>query len=295
MELDLTSTRRHVGDVELQVVEAGPPDGPLVILLHGFPDTSWTWRHQIGTLAKQGYRVVAPDQRGYNLSDKPRGLAAYRLDALVEDVIGLANSYGRHSFRLVGHDWGGVVAYGVAVRHPDRIERLVAIACPHPDVWARQALRHPAQILRSLYVAFFQLPWVPEALLGAKKFALLRRTMTITSSPGVFSPDDLDRYADAWAQPAALTAMLNYYRALRLRPRHGSPGRLQPPTLIIWGGRDVFLAPHVVQAALDLCDQGSELPFDRATHWLHLEEAEAVSAALLRFFGNPVTNGPVPG
>ena len=284
------SARRRTGDIALQVTEAGPEDGPLVILLHGFPDAWWTWERQIGPLAVAGFRVVIPDLRGYNRSDKPPGVAAYTLDKLAADIVGLADAYERRTFRLVGHDWGGVIAYGVGIRHPERVERIVVIAAPHPDSPIRQALRHPSQALRSLYVAFFQLPLIPETLLGARRFALMRRSLTGSSRPGVFSSSDLDRYVDAWAQPGALTAMLNYYRALRHYRRPKSPARLIPPTLIIWGGRDAFLGEHLYRAALDLCDDGEGMYLHKATHWVHREEADLVSNAMIRFFGGTTSS-----
>src|SRR5690606_5608866 len=130
-------------------------------------------------------------------SDKPQAVNAYTLETLVEDVVGLADAYERRSFRLVGHDWGGVVGIGVGIRHPARVDGLVAMTCPHPDILLRQALRHPSQAFRSLSAAFFQLPRLPEAVLSARDFAALRRAMTTSSRPGVFSSADLDRYADA--------------------------------------------------------------------------------------------------
>lgn len=283
MDRNLTSTRRRLNGVALHVVEAGPPDGPLAILLHGFPDAWWTWQRQIGPLAEAGYRVIAPTLRGYHLSSKPERLAAYALDVLVGDVTGLADAYGRDRFRLVGHDWGGVVAWWTAVRHPERVERLVVVDAPHPDVWAGVARRHPTQALRSTYVGFFQLPWVPEALLRANDFALMRRALLRTSRPGAFTADDLRRYREAWGEPGALTAMINYYRALRLRPASDAAHRIRPPALVVWGGRDAFLERPMFEASLALCDRGEALFLEDATHWVHREEAEAVNAALLRF------------
>lgn len=283
-----TSTRRWVNGVTLHLMEAGPEDGPLVILLHGFPDFWWSWHRQIGPLADQGYRVVAPDMRGYNLSSKPLDLADYALDTLVTDVMALADAQGRDRFHLVGHDWGGVVAWWCAVRHPERVERLVVLDAPHPDTWSIQARRHPTQALRSSYVAFFQVPLVPEFLVRARGFALLRRALTANSRPGTFGGEDLDRYAEAWSQPGALTAMINYYRALRLRPSGDGAHRIASPTLVIWGGRDRFLELHLAEAALDLCDRGDGsrlLILDEAGHWPHIEEPDAVNLALADFLG----------
>ncbi|MDQ4146847.1 MAG: alpha/beta hydrolase [Pseudomonadota bacterium] len=278
-----SSSTRHVNGVDLHVVEAGPKHGPLVILLHGFPDFWWGWRRQIEPLIEQGFFVVLPDQRGYNLSDKPLGVDAYNVDALAADVVGLADIYGRFVFRLVGHDWGGIVAWWTAVRFPARVERLIILNAPHPDVWNLLGRRRLRQALRSAYVGFFQFPRLPEALLKARNFALLRLSLTRTSRPSTFTPEDIARYVQAWAQPGALTAMLNYYRALRHKPK-GPPRRVRSATLVIWGTRDIFLEQAVAQASLDLCDRGESFFLDTATHWVHLEEAKTVNTAAIRFF-----------
>ena len=284
MEADWTSVRRRVNGVSLHVVEAGKADAPLLILLHGFPEFWWAWRRQIAPLAAAGYHVVVPDMRGYNLSEAPQDVAAYRLDTLVADVVALADSYGADRFRLVGHDWGGIVAWGVGVRHPGRLEQLVVMDAPHPDLWAKQALKHPTQALRSTYVALFQLPWLPEAMLGSRDFAGLRTMMQASARKDTFKPGEVEQYTRAWAHPGSLTAMLNYYRALRER-KAGRPGRIAPPTLVLWGERDSFLERHVADAALDLCDKGRLSVITGATHWLHLEEAERVNAEIVSFLG----------
>ncbi len=280
-----SATRRRVDGVALHAVAAGPEDGPLVLLLHGFPEFWWGWRRQIGPLAAAGFRVLAPDLRGYNLSDKPRRLEAYALDTLAADVAGLIAAEGRDAAHLVGHDWGGILAWGTAARHPERVRRLAVLNAPHPDTLGPEMLRHPAQALRSAYVGFFQLPLLPEALLRAGDFALLRRSMAASARPGTFSRADLDRYAEAWARPGALTAMLDWYRALRLRPRGDAPRRIRAPALVVWGARDLFLGRHLAEAALALCDDGRAEVLGGATHWVHLEEPAAVNAALVRFFG----------
>lgn len=268
---------------KLHGFEAGPADGPLVILLHGFPDFSWGWRHQVPALVEQGYRVVVPDQRGYALSDKPMELDAYRLDELVDDVLSLADALDYSRFRLIGHDWGGIVAWWAAACHPHRIEQLVAINAPHPDAWSHLGWSRWRQATKSWYVAFFQLPWLPELLLTLRNFALLRRTLQRSSRPGTFTVGVLDHYITAWSQPGALTAMLNYYRALRRRPA-GPRNRVEPPTLLLWGELDHFLDRTIAEASLALCDNGHAEYFPHATHWLQLEEPESVNASILHFF-----------
>ena len=172
MDAGWTGLRHAVNGLSLHVVEAGPADGPLLVLLHGFPEFWWAWRHQITPLAQQGYHVVVPDMRGYNLSDAPQDVASYDLDRLVADVVALADRHGAGRFHLVGHDWGGIVAWATAARHPDRLGRLVVMDAPHPDLWSRQILKHPTQALRSSYVAYFQTPRIPELTLGAFGFAV---------------------------------------------------------------------------------------------------------------------------
>jgi len=154
----------------LHVANAGPTDGPLVVLLHGFPEFWYGWRHQIAILAEAGLRVVAPDQRGYNLSDKPAGIAAYRLDTLAEDIVGLAAALGGERFAVVGHDWGGVVAWHLAARFPERVTRAAILNAPHPATLRSYARRRPGQLLKSWYVGFFQLPRLPELALRASGF-----------------------------------------------------------------------------------------------------------------------------
>jgi pimeloyl-ACP methyl ester carboxylesterase len=208
--------RLRTNGVELHALAAGPPDGPLAILLHGFPESSHGWRRQLAPLAAAGLRVLAPDQRGYALSDKPLGRAAYVLDTLADDVLGLADALGRHRFAVVGHDWGGAVAWHLAARDPGRVERAAILNAPHPATVGAYARAHPGQALKSWYIAFFQAPAVPELALSTAGHAWLRRAMIRSSRPGTFTPEDLRRYREDWSRPDALTAMLNWYRALPL-------------------------------------------------------------------------------
>ena len=281
-----TETTKRINGLNLHTVEAGDPGAPLLVLLHGFPEFWWAWRHQITPLAEAGYHVVVPDMRGYNTSDAPQEVAAYELDTLAADVIGIADAYGADRFHLVSHDWGAVISWWVAARYPERLERVVLMDGPHPDVWGRQALKHPTQALKSTYVAFFQLPWVPEATLGIFDFAGLRGMIEGSAHKGTFEPGALDRYAEAWAHPGSLTAMLNYYRALRQRPHGEKPARLAPPTLILWAGDDLFLERNVAEAGLALCDDGKLEFVEGASHWLHIELPEKINARVIEWLGS---------
>lgn len=287
MEAGMRSAHHALGDISLHTVEAGPDDGPLLILLHGFPAFWWAWRRQIAPLAEQGYHVVAPDMRGYNRSDAPQDIASYRLETLTADVLALADACGAEEFILVGHDWGGVVAWNLASSHPGRVTRLAILNAPHPDLWLTVMKRRPTQALRSSYAAFFQLPRIPEAVLGAANFRILRELMRRSAREGTFTPDVLDRYVEAWSRPGVLTGMLNYYRALRQRRLPDEPGRVRVPALVLWGENDVALEQHVARAALETCDDGRLEIIAGATHWLHLEEPERVNAELIAFLGAP--------
>jgi epoxide hydrolase 4 len=278
------AVRLRTNGVALHAAVAGPADGPLVVLLHGFPEFWWGWRRQIAPLAAAGLRVLAPDQRGYNLSDKPEGRRAYALDTLADDVLGLADALGRERFAVAGHDWGAVVAWHLAARNPERIERAAVLNGPHPATMRRYVRAHPGQAVRSWYVGFFQAPVLPELVLGAADFALLRRALGATARPGTFTAEDQRRYRAAWMQPGALTAILNWYRALPMAAA-GSvrPGRVRVPVRIIWGDRDAALESGLAEAGLALCDQGEAFHLPNATHWVQHEEPERVNRLLVEF------------
>jgi pimeloyl-ACP methyl ester carboxylesterase len=273
-----------VNGVSLHVVDAGDPDAPLLILLHGFPEFWWAWRKQITLLAQAGYHVVVPDMRGYNLSSAPQEVEAYALDILAADVVALADAFGAGAFYLVGHDWGSAIAWWTAAYHPSHVKRVVAMDGPHPNIWAAQALKHPIQALRSAYVGFFQLPWLPEAALGAFDFAALRATMQGSAHTKTFEPGALAHYVQAWSQPGSLTAMLNYYRALRRKQKEETSARVEPPALILWGAEDRFLERHVMEAGLALCDNGRFVAIEGATHWLHLDQPQRICLEITGFF-----------
>jgi len=266
----------------LNAVTAGPEDGPALLLLHGFPEFWYGWRKQITPLAKAGFRVIVPDQRGYNLSSKPPRVRHYAVRELTADVIAIADGIGREKIFLAGHDWGAGVAWNTALRHPGRIEKLAILNAPHPAVMMRFLRTNPRQMLRSWYMMFFQVPMLPE-------FQFLRngaRSLLRSSRKGAFSSEDLDRYRVAWSQPGALTAMINWYRALlRHRPDFAAAGsRVTVPTRILWGMRDEFLLSAMAHASLKYCDRGELIELPEATHWIHHEEPERVNQLLIEFF-----------
>lgn len=280
----------HSGPIRLHAEVAGPEDGPLTILLHGFPEFWAGWANQIGPLAEAGMRVVAPDQRGYNLSDKPAELEAYQIDRLAEDVVAIIDSFGRDKANIVGHDWGAAVAWYTACTYPQRVNKLAILNVPHMAVMNR-ALQQPLvpQLFKSSYIAFFQMPGLPEAVLRQT----LRRGMQTNARPGTFTEDQLDRYEEAWKQPGALTGGLNWYRAMaRLGAQMGPEAfnrkfqvRVTVPTLVLWGDKDAFLESQLADESMEWVDDGRLVHFPNTTHWIQHEEAEEMNRLLVEFFG----------
>jgi len=271
-------------DVRVHAMAAGPKDGPVVVLLHGFPEFWYGWRRQIEPLAVAGFRVIVPDQRGYNLSNKPSGLSAYALTVLVSDVIAIADQLGQEKIFLAGHDWGAAVAWSTTLLHPQRIAKLVVLNVPHPSVMRKFISTRPRQMLRSWYMFFFQLPWLPEAVFSAFNFRIGVRALLHSSRPGTFTTGDLAQYRAAWSQPGALTGMINWYRAL-FRARVKFPDKtVRVPTRILWGARDAFLLAEMAHESLSYCTNAELFTFADATHWLQHEEATRVSELLVDFF-----------
>ncbi len=277
-------TLRSVNGIALHVAEAGPENGPLVMLLHGFPEFWYGWRRQIPALAAAGYRVIAPDQRGYNLSGKPLGIAAYDLDRLAEDILALARDAGARRFSIVGHDWGATVGWWLVTRYPHRVHRFAALNAPHPGLWRRAMHDDPEQRRKSRYVQAFRLPMLPEFLLRRQNYKALAQALIETKRAGTVSEADLGAYRAAWSKPGALTAMVNWYRAL-LRKEFLAQDirRIEPRTLIIWGVEDKFAIPELAERSRRLCENGSLVYVDAATHWVQHDEPERVNALLIDF------------
>jgi pimeloyl-ACP methyl ester carboxylesterase len=284
-------------------------DGPLVVLLHGFPECWYSWRHQIAALAPR-FRVVAPDLRGYNLSDKPRPVAAYALSELVADVRGLVEALGERQAVIVGHDWGGGVAWTFAMDHPEMTRRLVVLNCPHPAIFAEHLRANPRQIARSWYMFFFQIPWLPETLLRLGHARAVGDAIRRSAVRQDFlTADDLARLRDAASEPGALRAAINYYRAMFRsplgqaawprwmrrfvhgdRPLEGVRTELEDwpktssPTLLIWGENDVALGKELTLGMEPLFTAPFQVKYiPLCGHWVQQEQPAVVNQFLLDF------------
>jgi pimeloyl-ACP methyl ester carboxylesterase len=280
----MVSQTIQTNGINLHVVKAGPETGQLVILLHGFPEFWYGWRNQIPALAEAGFRVWAPDQRGYNLSDKPTGVGAYAVDELARDLIGLIDAAGVVKASLIAHDWGAVVAWWAAAEYPEAFEKMVILNAPHGSVMAKHLRHNRTQRARSRYMLFFQLPWLPEYLSRQKDWDRAVQALQRTSRPGAFTDEDLKKYREAWSQPGSYTAMLNWYRAaLRHSPPPPKNKRISVPTLLIWGAKDRFLGTEMAQPSIERCDEGRLVLIEDASHWVQHDEPGQVNRLIENF------------
>jgi len=272
MENEVSHGIVDVGEVRLHCAAAG--SGAPLVLLHGFPDFWYGWRHQMGALARAGYRVVAPDLRGYGASDRPRGVGAYALPRLVRDVVGLLETLDTPA-TLCGHDWGGVIAWQVAAERPDLLERLVILNAPHPAQY-RRALLRSTQLLRSWYAGAFQLPWLPEQL-------MVRLLPRMLRGHGV-ADADVALYQRAFPDADAFRAPLDYYRAAArtlLRRRHRA-GHVAVPTTVVRGERDRYLDPSLLDGLDRWVERLTVHRLPRAGHFVQWDEPDLVSEVLGR-------------
>lgn len=268
--------------VTLHYVTQG--QGDLMLMLHGFPEFWYSWRHQIPEFA-QHYKVVALDLRGYNDSDKPESVDAYRMEELVKDVNGAIHALGYDRCILVGHDWGGAIAWSFAYAHPDRVDRLIVMNLPHPAKFVA-GLKTPQQLLRSWYIFFFQLPVLPELVLWWDDYRMVAAAFAdMAINKSAFTPEDLDAFKTAAAKRGALTAMLNYYRANFGRDnRLDRPwDKLLIPTLLIWGEKDAALGVELTYGTEDYVEDLKICYIPNCSHWVQQEQPQLVNQYMRDF------------
>ncbi len=287
MDVQLDEQYLQVNGIRMHVVSAGDPQDRLLILLHGFPEFWYGWHNQIKDFVERGYYVVMPDQRGYNLTEKPKGIGQYQLNTLATDIAELIRALGREKAMIAGHDWGGVVCWRFAAIYPQMVEKIAILNVPHPGVMRRYLLNHRSQLKKSSYIFFFQLPFIPERKLAERDHLMLRKGLLAGVKKGVFSDEDLAKYHEAWRQPGAVKGMLNWYRAMVQRRGDKSirvPSRISVPMCLIWGCGDRYLEKEMIELSKERCDNAELHWLEDATHWLHHEEPETVNKLMLEFF-----------
>jgi epoxide hydrolase 4 len=271
-----------LGNIKLHYVEEG--EGDLALLLHGFPDYHASWRAQMPALAEAGFRAVAPDLRGYNLSDKPEGVGSYRMERLIDDVLRLIQALDAPRAHIIGHDWGAIIAWQFALRHPEWLDRLAILNVPHPAHVPMRWLFDPVQLYKSWYVFFFQLPSIPEQRISDDDFKNLKRVYF--GQKKAFDPDEIEGYIEAARRTGNMSGPVNYYRALlrkSLIPRSGDRKRIDHPVLVLWGDDDPALQPSLAEPPTDLVPNCEVIHFPDAGHWVHKERPDEVNALLTGF------------
>lgn len=277
-----------VNGVKLHIAEAGKAERPLILFLHGFPEFWYEWREYLPHFAAKGFYAVAPDQRGYNLSDKPTAISDYRIDVLVDDIAALIRALGKKKAHIVGHDWGAMVAWGIAISKPELVQKVVTINVPHPLVFADAIANNPKQRRRSRYIKFFQLPLLPEKLLARNNWAQASKALIQSSLPGTYPEKILQHYRHAWSRPGAITSMLTWYRAvpkkMTAKQKKLYSNKVKPPLLLIWGAKDHALGVEMAKPSVALCKQGRLEQINDATHWVVHEKVKHLQTVIFRFF-----------
>ncbi len=280
--------------VTLKVAFGGPEDGEPIVFLHGFPESHRTWRHQLHALASE-FRVVAPDQRGFGGSSKPEALEEYETSKIAADLFALADALGLGRFTLVGHDWGGAVAWLAALRHPERLKRLVIVNAPHPLVFQKSLIEDEAQRAASQYIRAFRTPGFEVAIKAMDLATFFEKSFGAHADLRKISPAERQAYIDDWSQPGALTAMLNWYRAAGVVvPEIGEKAhkpvwthlpfpRIKLPTLVVWGMKDAALLPVQLGGLHDLVEDLRIVTAIDAGHFIPWEKPEVVTSAIRDF------------
>jgi len=275
--------------LNMEVARAG--SGPLVIMLHGFPECWYSWRYQIRALAPH-FECVAPNLRGYGNTDAPVGIENYTLDKLVGDVADLIEACGREKAIIIAHDWGGAIAWATVLQRPELVERIAVLNLPHPLKLQENLRRNPRQMLSSWYILFFQIPRLPEALMRARDFAMLKRAIRDSAvQKSAFTDEDLDHFRDAFRNPYSITAAINYYRAAvrgSFRPRGPAPEwmtrKISAPTMVIWGEQDIALRKELTFGMKELFSGPFEIHYvPDSGHWVQQEKPAVVNDYLLKF------------
>ena len=271
-------------DIELETRVAGPEDGTPIVLLHGFPECWATWKHQIPALASAGFRVYAPNMRGYGHSSKPSRVDQYHIDRLASDIDAIRRHAGVSECHVVGHDWGAIVAWWYAIHYPDNTKSLSILNVPHPEVFLATLFKNPIQFLKSWYVFFFQIPWIPEAIVTLNRGWIFKKVLQLSSNKDSYTQDDIEELEQHWLIPGAMTAMINYYRSvIRSIPRAQNEGKVHCPVQILWGEKDLALTLKMARQSLDYAPNSVLTTYPDATHWLAHDKPDDIVNKLTCF------------
>jgi epoxide hydrolase 4 len=282
--------------ITLHTIIDGDDNGEPIIFLHGFPEFWYSWRKQIPFFVQKGYRVIVPDQRGYNLSDKPTDIGEYRISVLATDIVGLMDALGYDKVHLVGHDWGGGAAWWGSTMFPNRLKSLSILNVPYPSIMLKHFTSgNILQLAKSWYMFFIQIPTLPEALTSIGNYQGMVNLLKNTALAGSFSDEDLEKYREAWSRPNAMRSMMNWYRAMfqgaikggGSRPKGEnaakSKQKLSVPTLLLWGEKDVVLDKSLAEPSINLCEDGELVYFPKSTHWIQHDEPDDVNRYIYEF------------
>lgn len=286
--MQLQSSFISINNVTLHVKTAGHPASPAILFLHGFPSFWYSWQLQIDSFSNQNFYLIVPDQRGYNESSKPKQVGDYRLKTLVEDMVQLLTALNIKQAHIVAHDWGGIVAWALIKKYPHLFIKVVIVNAPYLPAYSKFSF---AQLFRSWYVYFFQIPLLPQWLLARNQFELLARALLRTSLHGTFSEADINIYKQAWQKEGSVKAMINWYRALMkfsgdAKEIFGQRLPVKIPVLALWGNRDAFLRKESGICPAKHCTNFRMKVYNDATHWLPIEKSKEVNKEIENFFAS---------
>ena len=276
-------------DIKLHIVYAGSTKNKMILFLHGFPECWYSWRYQLRYFSKE-YLAVAPDLRGYNLSSKPKEKEKYRIKYLIDDTRSIIKYFNKSKAIIVGHDWGGVIAWWTAIKYPQVIDKLIILNAPHPGIWLNKVKFMPKQLRKSWYIFFFQLNDIPEEYFSYDNFINLRMTMKLTTyRKNQFSEDDINKFIECWRKDGSLKYMIDYYR-VNLNPsefmsfsKYFNFPSIKVPTLIIWGIHDFALEKNLVDGTEKYVENLKIIYIDDSGHWIQQEVPGKVNEEIKRF------------